>query len=501
MRIKHVKYISALSVFICLSGSVLASYADNRMETPLHEELQDQQVILYVDDLGDSPQAEGQVGIHSCSSIDMVPIKDQDVPIETVFLIDNSLSTAEDYRPMISNICIEATASRMDRETFTVITFSDHAEYLLQGSNDYSQVKKAIESVSYQYQDTYLTDVLYGLLEDFAEGPGGLKRILVFTDGLDNNPTGITENELYDRLENISYPIYTIGFTSADNEDGPKKLAALSRRTGGTSWQLDEVEDPMDVVAGVTECNDAWKITLSPEPEDCDGTTKGVNLKITSGADVVTVETEVKMPFGEAVEASSDEEKNDQPTETESPSIPDSGTGDLNPVIITQPRIPIELIIGATAILAVILILVIVLLVFRKKKHRRAGKSGGGRVTSLVGKNKRKTELLGKKASTYNVWERKVRLTDPNDPATSYEAAMRADGITIGYDSDCQIRIDNKFVSGHQCRIFTSGNQYYVSNLSHSNVTVLDGVEVSGDMPISNGSILTLGDRNYKVEI
>ena len=99
------------------------------------------------------------------------------------------------------------------------------------------------------------------------------------------------------------------------------------------------------------------------------------------------------------------------------------------------------------------------------------------------------------------MWDRKVRLTDSNDPAKSYEATMGANGIMVGYDNDCQIRIDSRFISGHQCRIILSGNQYYVSNLSHSNWTKLDGVEISGEMPLSNGSILTLGDRNYKVEI
>ncbi len=83
----------------------------------------------------------------------------------------------------------------MNGEQFTIAVFSDEINYLVEKCSDYAQVKQAVDNITYNNQETYLTDVLYHLLseikeEDNTENKAPLRRIVIISDGVDNKSIG-----------------------------------------------------------------------------------------------------------------------------------------------------------------------------------------------------------------------------------------------------------------------------------------------------------------------
>ena len=356
-------------LFVCLSGSV--SMAEEK-GTVFSAKTGEDNLVLYVENPGGQTEAKCQIGTRMCESITAAPITDEEVPIETIFLVDNSLSVTEEYRPDITEILTQLAANRMSGEIFTVAVFSTEIQYLLENSSDYSQIKAAVDSITYQDQDTYLTDVLYELLEDLRDSEeDGLKRIVIVSDGVDNKEIGYTKEELYALLEEKICPIYTLGCTYQDNSEELENMFALSRLTGGESWLLDDVADNMDVVNGIGELNDALKVTVVPSAEDCDGTTKGINLVLSGSEKSFQYSLELRMPF--AIETSIHEEKDGQATGEES-AVPEqtatnSGEDTLNPVIRSAGSSPVPYILAGATVIVIIAVLLISIIAWRTAQY------------------------------------------------------------------------------------------------------------------------------------
>ena len=121
-------------------------------------------IVLYVQNPGENCEIQCQVGTSEVEKIESYPIEKETVPIETIILLDNSLSVVEKYRPIIRTIMSELAANRMNGEQFTIAVFSDEIQYLVEKCTDYVQVKQAIDGITYNNQETYLTDVLYTML-------------------------------------------------------------------------------------------------------------------------------------------------------------------------------------------------------------------------------------------------------------------------------------------------------------------------------------------------
>lgn len=506
-----------ISVCLCFIGMIQGMAAGG--EAPLHTDAEGDRIVLYVSDPGESPKFQCQIGTQKCEKVSGLPIQEDAVPMETVFLVDNSLSVSEKYRPMAAEIMTQMAAGRMNGEVFSVYTFSDQIQALLEKSGDYARVKQAIESIQYQDQETYLTDVLYELLGQLSSEPGHLKRILIFSDGVDNKAIGITKEELYSAMEENAYPIYTFGCGGRNNAEELKNMFALSRMTGGESWMLDDVSDADEVIPGVSQLNKAWKVTIEPEPSELDGTKKGVSLTIISGGER-RITTEVRMPFAAVGEGAAQESATtaaEKVTETER-----STEAAVDPVTREKVAPPYALI--AAGIAAVLGICVGVLFFMSKKKKKEVfqaapptsitGKASGSGGTQASGQSRnftpgqRNTVMAdpsnkpgNRKRETSFSWGGRIRLIDRNNSARVYEAEIGANPVIIGYNQTCQIRIDEDTVSGEHCQIQKKQNRYYISNLSNTNRTRVSGIDIYGETELKSGDILTIGNCDLKVEI
>lgn len=470
----------------------------------------DRDIVLYLQNPGEEYEIQCQVGTSEAEKIESYVITEDPVPMETIILLDNSLSVADKYRPMINTIISELAANRMNGEQFTVATFSDQITYLIQNSSDYSQIKQAVDGISYQNQETYLTDVLYDVLKELNSRENiTLKRIVIISDGVDNKTIGYTKEELYAQLEKTPYPIYTIGCIYKSNNEQLKNMFALSRITGAEAYLLDEVPDSMTIVNGVAAINQAVKVTITPKERDCDGTRKGINVIVTSGGQSVRNAIEVSMPFITIKET--------QPEES-SPAVMTTAAVETEPM---PQKFPLTYVLIAAGVLLAVVIAVVIILVLRKKEKENAFDPADpeideGKVASGEGK-KHHTKLTEeknqrKKNGTVYMWENHTPntliLTDINNPIKRFEVPLEVP-VLVGYNSNCQIRLNyDETISGEHCSIYEEGGKVYVANKSKTNGTILhanakskEGGQIVGTAELYTGCVLVLGKLNMKVEI
>ncbi len=473
--------------------------------------IEDNRIVLYIPDPGDGCEIQCQVGTSQAEKIESHPISDEAVPIETIILLDNSLSVVEKYRPVIRSIMSELAANRMNGELFTVAIFSDQIQYLVQKSNDYAQVKQAIDQIEYHDQETYLTDVLYGMLSEInAENSTTLKRIVIISDGVDNKSIGYTKEELYGALEKTPYPIFALGCTYKDNNEQLKNMFALSRMTGGEAWLLDEVDDPMTVVGQIASLNHAVKVVVTPKKTECDGSRKGVNLIVKSGEESVSDSVEMNMPFDTV------EETTIPPATAPTTTVAEIETMESEPELEeagASKGIMHYLIIGGGILLAALTAGGILYLRQRREEKNRFVSAEPIGDSDMPGGSanipRHTTQICGvedsSKRSTMFVWGEEAAhvmiLEDINNPIKRFEVSLE-DSILVGYNNDCQISLNyEETVSGRHCRIYRDNNKIYVENLSQTNGTYVDGKRVVGVAEIYAGCVLKMGNLMMRIEI
>ena len=150
--------------------------------------------------------------------------------MKTLILVDHSLSIPKADRSKTKEMLVDLIAEKKDNELVRIATFDQGVHYLTEYITDYTELKKAVQSIEYKDQETYLTDVLYEVLEkDFLASEDIYNRIIIISDGVDNKALGYTKEELYTKVKERAIPVYTIGCSDGKNEEQLKNMFAISR--------------------------------------------------------------------------------------------------------------------------------------------------------------------------------------------------------------------------------------------------------------------------------
>lgn len=192
------RYCFALLVLFFAMNTLIAYAAEST--ALLESRVSDQSVILYTWDTG-SAGAQARIAFDDITGV-TVDGRDGTLPVTTWLLLDNSLSIKQADQAMAKQLLKDLVSSRSPNEVFTLCTFSDHLNPILQESQDYGELKQAIDNIQRNDQVTYLTDCLDELLAfETARTDVRYVRVVVISDGVDNNPEGITRDELEKKLE------------------------------------------------------------------------------------------------------------------------------------------------------------------------------------------------------------------------------------------------------------------------------------------------------------
>ncbi len=69
------------------------------------------------------------------------------------------------------------------------------------------------------------------------------------------------------------------------------------------------------------------------------------------------------------------------------------------------------------------------------------------------------------------------------------------DSTTIGRSQDNDVKVENRFISRHHCRIFREGYRYFIEDLSSSNGTFVNGEKIESTLELYDNDTVTLSTR------
>lgn len=456
-----------------------------------------------------------QIATSEAERVTMQPVSNLNVPMRTLVMVDNSLSIPSGDRDKIAEFLQNLISDRLAKDEISIATFSESVNLLTDYTADYTTLKTAIDSITYQDQETYLTDVLCEFLtgESVKNREDVYYRIIVVSDGVDNKSLGYTKEELYSLLKEIKIPIYTIGCSNGKNNEELENMFALSRTTSAAYFLLDEIDNILDITGILNQDRTIVRLKITPSGEMMDGSKKSVKITLPDGS---ALTTESIMP--QQVSVKEPEEKT---VIAEMPVVPEPEQELGNPVIEeTESDSGFTLFIIASAI-AVIMIVVVIIALLLLKKKRRKGDVGFESIDDNLlrelhnnsGNPEGKTEIIGSfqnrnsdDGSTVMIWNQNVTyqvvLTDISSPAKSFQAPLH-NSIVVGRKKEsCDIALDyEKSVSGKHCEIIVKDGRFYIKDLQSSNGTYVNGSKVLTETEIFTGNTLTFGRLKMRFEV
>lgn len=476
--------------------------------------IQDESVVLFIQDPG-TDTVSIQIGTEKCDDITVSDISDETV--ETLVLVDNSLSIAQKYRPVVNDILTNIAANRGVSEKFSVATFTDQTNYLLRNSSDYSEIKRAIDSIQYDSHDSYLLPVLYECFSAWAkEDELVYRKVIVISDGASEETVGYTLNELNELIRRYPYPVYSFGaaYQNNSNKEQLDNLFSLSRVTNGESWRIGDISDSLAVSTIIASSNNVKKVSIQPPVTMCDGTEKGIKIEAGGHVD----QTTIVMPFAKmehVVEPAEPIAETAEPTEAVTPEVAEE-----NEFVADSEDAP-----KASNSVLWIVVGILVFFVCAAGGFFFARKKNQTNTKNDLPEEQRDTEpvqtsddgdtgivMRGAKGDTAVVFSNQKKktpvliLTNVGTPNERYKSALIGP-ITVGRSSNmgCNIIIPEntptKTVSKKHCIFTYDGNALYVADAGSKNGTLVNGVLAEGRTRVESGNTITLGDVELRVEI
>lgn len=470
----------------------------------------EEDISLYIKGaVSDVENVKVQIATMEAEQVRAQKISEQDVPMQTLVMIDNSLSIPMNDRDRIAEFLQNLISDRVNKEEISIAVFSEKINILSDYTSDYATLKNAADSIEYQDQETYLTDVLYDLLS--VSGSGGqdvYHRIIVVSDGVDNKSLGYTKDELYALLEDVHIPIYTIGSVNGKNNDQLENMFALSRMTQADYCLLDEVENILDITNALNRDRDILQLSVIPPVEVMDGGRKTVKITFSNG---LNLSTEVIMPQQVI-------QKEPEPAAKEELKLPVNEDAGIKNDVEDENSFSYVFIAAAAGFAAVVTgVFIIVLL--QKKKNKKQNEFEPIDDNALMmseqgtGASEEKTEMIfpfdiknKDDSGTVSIWNQQsdyqIVLSDVNTPMRTFQVPLNKSVLIGRSRRDCDIVLDyEKSVSARHCEITMRNGKFYIKDLQSSNGTYLNESRVLNETEIISGNIIKLGRLEMRFDV
>lgn len=456
---------------------------------------------LYVYLATDEVVEQVQVRNTECTNLQAASISELEVPVETIVLLDNSISISVQDRSLVKQILENLIGNRLPGELFTIATMDTDIHYLCQKEGEYLTLHSLVDGIEYNDQDTRLTDGLYQLLEDLqASDDGTLRRVVLICDGVDNRKLSYTHEEIVRKVQQVGYPLYAIGCTNskANGNELIENLFELSRLTQGKTVYLGDSRDPLQIAGIVDEYNTAQQLIVALPEVLCDGSVQGVQITQASNQ-IYTMQ--VNMPFAQPSlpepSSSASMDASEELVESEPEEAPSAG---LNPLLVLIPVTLIAVLVGTVFL-------------FRMKKTEKqaALQNTADNATQRVQPEKGEATIPVFNSqvdddATAAVWnsdqsKASLLLVDCSNSLHRYEVPLQGI-ISVGRAPSCRVVLDyDRTVGRHQCDIYMENGEPYVRNVSQTNPTILNGCVLTESRPVASGSTLRLGNVELQVDV
>lgn len=538
-------------VMLCFFSAFLYVSAAN--EKVVSAKTDGETIFLYVKGVSGIAGGSVQIGTAACENIAYGSMDELSVPLRTVILVDNSRSIREDSRPDIQEILEAAVDGRMEGEEFRIGIFSESVVWLCDYTTDYVAVKNLLNNLEYVNQPTYFSDCLYGVIEEMSKAENSVySRIIVVSDGEEDQTIGYTTQEISELLEKSGIPVCTIG--TLGNSIALENMFSFSRASKAEHYLLDGSVSKEEIVTSLLEDQQMFYIRITPDVTLLDGSRKSIRAVLQTDQGEVTVKASVDMPFSsqavpsrETQESSSGNQEflggSQEPSSggQETSSEPSRSSVELRQKTdetadaskaARESSGNVSAIFNAVGVgLAIILVAVFTMIAARRKNtcrkmeegtavQRQTKKmqstkavSGDGRQAQRDGACACQTVALGGKntssGDTVSLWNHAANqsenaylvLRDNARPSSMFKVPIR-DVIRIGR-KDADIVIDyDKYISARQCEIIRRGASMYIRDLKSANGTYYEEIQVHDqEIPIFSGGTIRIGQSKFTITI
>src|SRR5579883_2766879 len=176
--------------------------------------------------------------------VPIVSFGSQEQPISVGLIFDCSRSMKEKFKTSREAPRALFDQLNADDESF-LITVSDRAELRWGLTSDFSELENAL-IFSHPNGSTSLVDGIYLGLQQIKKSRNPRRALIVVSDGGDNN-SRYTLHELESIAVESDTQIFSLGLfghpQSPEEVDGPELLQALSSRTGGVTFQIQNIKE------------------------------------------------------------------------------------------------------------------------------------------------------------------------------------------------------------------------------------------------------------------
>ncbi len=517
----------ALALLFCCS-LLPSAWAAGAAPVLLAHRVTEDALLLYVKGVAPDTPVQAQIGQDLAEGVSVTA--GSEIPVVTWLILDNSSTISEEDQGKMRELAAELVAGRAHDEKFILATADETLHVLSPETDSYNDLKALIGEISFSDQNTYLYDVLDEVLrQEESRAEPAYVRIAVFSDGGEDNPSGMTGEEVLDAFASAGVPVYGMGCESGGVAQTLKHLYAISRVSGGANWSLTQTENGLDVVQALSGEELPVCITVPIPAALQDGSVKGVQVTFDG---LSSISLQANMPFGtpqlpaetgqpeipETTEPTPDVTlaPTVEPTEApEAAEAPETARPTETPAIVepadTVPKSnPLPFVVAGVAV--VLVLVAVVLILVRKKGSARPEpapvapptpapapvrpeetQAVPGNVTNL---EESSTTPIGSSNRRYM-----LQLQDIDRPEHRYEVPLLG-RVSVGRSSANRVVLDYEpTVSGKHCEIYQEGNAFLICDLGSRNHTYVDGERVEDTAEILSGCEISLGRARLHVEI
>lgn len=497
----------------------------------IQSEYADASLRLYISGLeADGDDLLYQIGNEQVDIKSVKKLEESGIPVRTLLMLDNSLSISEANRGRAKELMKAIADSHTDGEEIRVALFDEQVNYLTDYTSDYEAAKNAIEGIEYINQETYLTDALYGVLDERDDGKTeGYQRIVIISDGVDNKPIGVTKDELYDRIKKEPVQIYTIGSLGKDNNEELKNMFALSRLTYGQDYILDETDDASEVTNRLRQdLSDISVVEAELPIELQNGASAESQLTLPDGR---KLQCSVRLPFGLKEDEPVTEEAEPEPVPDPEPEPQPETVSEEQPETPEpepEPENGPPLFIIPIVLVAAVAAYVLILLRNKKKNNTQTEiytSSAAAPMVSGIQTGADDERTVIDEPQPKQVYDDRtvidgddrtvitggygqgmpvatLVLTDQNMNGREFTCPLSGEVVIGRRHNENGLVIDyDHSISGRHCMVHGMGGRYFVQDLHSTNLTKLNGEVIYGDTELHNGDTLTLGRVVFRVDI
>ncbi len=403
---------------------------------------------------------------------------------------------------------------------------------------DAEAIRQAADEIELTREDTNL---YYGIVESLkmlktTEGLNLKRGLVIFSDGVDDQATGITKEEADKAATDNNIPIFTVAMLkdkpSIKDKEDAKLLGAFARESAGGIHFAPGIDGntEADVPPAVAK-RLADSMILCGDLENIMVYGQKVNIKLTvrneseeAEDDITIPESDVKIIIAEKEKAA---ETVEPETVEESESTEETVVEEKKEGFLFGMPLWFFLLVCAAVLLVIVLIILIVWKFSSNSLDEPDDKEGDEKTEmKSASKDYGRTEVAAGQAGGTAALDNGGFTTVPLDQALSTPPSAGGPGINLrltrigkGEDKEnvytanfvdtCVIgrskgksKIafpEDKALSGAHCSLIRKNGRMYLKDVKSTNGTFLNGVPVTGEREVQQDDILLIGSYEYRI--